>query len=346
MMRRDTNMVLPTDDRTREKKDQKPSLLSDFYIEFLGSLVPGLFVVVLGTMVLAWSGSVLCHSICGYVGAGVVAANTQSSAVPSPFSTQLAQWKDLGLGPYGNIGLLLVVAYILGSIFYRRDPKIPDYRSAQWIWDNTEEEADRRVLAAQPRKAGANTLTPGDVQFPYHFLREYLIGRGLTRLAAWVPWSGDRSDSWNRRTKMFMNVLKVRLQFLVPERCKDIVRNEAHVRMATSVWYGTRWLTAIAVIALAMTLIAIALVFARGGLADDNVWGIIGFDVFALIVALLVKVNVEKFIHYMRVREIVYVLETADFASRNGHQLHPEDFSIKSANERPQAAGNSSADPS
>jgi hypothetical protein len=304
-----------------ESTRRMTSMLTDFYIDFLGSLVPGLFAVVLAATALAWSADALCFSICIMKSAN---GTTADANVP-PLGTQISEWKDIPLGPHGNIGLLLVGAYVLGSIFYRQDPKIPDHKSARLIWrDPRLSKEDRQRLAVQPRSEDATDISENDAQFPYFFLREYLEGRGLNRLAKWVPWRGRDSKTWNKRTKMFINLLKIRLQFLVPERCKDIIRNEAHVRMATSVWYATRWLIVTSAIALVMVAAAVWILFGKP--MDHTLLSIIVFDIFVLSIALYMKFKIEKFIHYLRVREIVYVLETADFAARNNLKLYPEDF--------------------
>jgi hypothetical protein len=234
----------------------------------------------------------------------------------------LDDWRDLGFGPYGTSVIALVLSYVLGSIFYRQDPKIPDHRSARLIWHYTKSQEDRDRLAVQPRSKDAEDILPGDAQFPYYFLYEYLTGRGLNRLADWVPWKGKEESTWRYRTKMFINQLKIRLQFLVPEKCKDIVRNEAHVRLATSLWYATLWL-------IGVSIIGIILIIGGFIVSLSKLYyfaGVFGFDVLVLSLAMLIKLKIEKFIHYLRVREIVYVLETADFAQRNGYELHPEDF--------------------
>jgi len=300
-----------------ENKQRSISLLTDFYIDFLGSLVPGLFAVVIGIAVLAWSGSILCYSICISSQNG----SSQKLSVPT-IGEQIVKWKNFGLGPYGNIGLLLVASYVLGLVFYRQDPKKPDYKSARKIWNDPKLQPEDKVrLAVQPTSEHRKDIIEYDAQFPYFFLREYLEGRGLKHLAKWVPWSGRDKETWKYRTKMFINLLKIRLQYLVPERCKDIIRNEAHVRMATSVWYATNCLMVVTMVAFAMASIAVLIIG-----PDYSIFNVIIFDVLILVVAFYIRCKIEWFAHYLRVREIVYVLETADFATRHGLKLYPEDF--------------------
>ena len=303
-----------TGEDAEETYRRSSSFLTDFYIDFLGSLVPGLFAVVLATAVLLPSMLVLCH------GVGTICANGVAAS-PPPLSTRLAEWRDIGFGPYGNIGLLLVAAYILGSIFYRQDPKKPDVKSAIDVWQRTPEER-REELAVQNPLGPQRRPSADDVQFPYLFLREYLEARGLMHLAKWVPWRGADPETWGRRTKMFMNILKIRLQFLVPERCKEIIRNEAHVRMASSVWYAAGFLRFCASAGLVVVLFPVAL----KRLQFASVLEVLCVDVVVLLFAWFIKRKIQEFIHYQRVRETVYVLEIAHFAQESGFDLRPEDF--------------------
>lgn len=298
----------------KETRDSRGSGLIDFYVDFLGSLVPGLFAIILAVTALEVSMSAALFSL------AAPASTTAGQAKVLSFG----QWLDFGLGMYGNAGILLVAAYVLGSVFYRQDPKTPDYRSARHVWRSAKEE-DRGRLAVQPRNPEAHDIAEEDAQFPYFFLKEYLAGRGLGHLAQWVPWSGRDKDSWSRRTKMFINVLKIRLQYLVPERCKDIVRNEAHVRMATSVWYATNWILAAATLSF---LFAFAAFVNYPNKLSDTTVTALSYDILVLVFAHILKTKIEKFIHYLRVRETVYVLETADFASRTGCDLCAEDFGV------------------
>jgi hypothetical protein len=283
------------------------SLLMDFYVEFLGTLVPGLFALILTLIVLILSLFVLCRSI--YAGSTFIIS---LNAI------------NLGLGAYGVTGILLVIAYVLGSLFFRQDPKTPDSRGARHVYENAEDPDERKRLAVQPTSEGSNKIEPKDAQFPYYFLYEYLMSRGLDHLAKWVPWRGSNKETWKYRTKMFINMIKIRINFLVPEKCKEIVRNEAHVRMATSMWYATIWLTTICVLGFIMTFIAILITSVTR--FDDIMFLAVAVNILVFFFTLYIKRQIENFIHYLRVREIIYVLETAHFVSLNGYDLHPDEF--------------------
>jgi len=157
-------------------------------------------------------------------------------------------------------------------------------------------------------------------QFPYSHLYEYLTTRELHHLAAHVPWRGSDKEI-DARSKMFINVLKIRLQFHNQKRCGEIVRNEAHVRMMSSMWFAAKqleWVLGVLLVLMA----AVSLL--RGGRilppypAGETLLACL--LLLFLIAAQWLCGSILKFLHYQRVREIVYVLETAHTAWRAGQK--------------------------
>ena len=292
-------------------RDHRSFAFMDFYIDVLGCLVPGLFTAVLATSSLAIAGSVFIQFIA-------------APSVPSEPMTRFmffSQWLDFGLGPYGNLGLFVVAAFVLGSVFFRQDPKKPDFKSARRIWRKADPD-ERKKLAVHPVGENEPELRQGDAQFPYLFIRDYLEARGLRHLARWIPWKGSDPSTWSYRTKMYINILKIRLQYVVPDKCKEIVRNEANVRMATSVWYATKWIIWTVSGSIALLLAGMAVFH----IPFKSLTLPVGYDVIVFIFSFALQRNIEKFLHYLRVREIVYVLEAVDFAVRRGEEFFIEDF--------------------
>ena len=156
-----------------------------------------------------------------------------------------------------------------------------------------------------------------DVQFPYRFLSEYLRDRGLGRLADLVPWNGNDPGSHPRRTKGFINILKIRLHFVFPDRTGTIARNEAHVRLMSSLWYASRALAWIGLFGMTVVgvLIAVDVAGGRADLVRSRVAMAIP-SATVVILVLWMKTKIEGFLHYQRVREILYVLETAHLANQ------------------------------
>jgi hypothetical protein len=251
---------------TEESSGWPLRAIREFTIEFMGSLVPGAFFLMLIVPPLMTSGWALaCQLSCGLTVEG------------------LGQW----LGMLGDLSGAITVGFfvlslVVGQTLFRMDPKRPDEISARRIvrrhW--TQEDADNWVVKEERRSGSPPSLDRQpdgmgsvawwwrkqsrggrvarwargkwqgwfsaafmDVQFPYRYLPDYLERRSLGYLAQKVPWYGKPPDRRANRSKTFINVLKARLSFLFPERCGQIIRNEAEIRLAASVWFGARYAT-------------------------------------------------------------------------------------------------------
>lgn len=116
-----------------------------------------------------------------------------------------------------------------------------------------------------------------------------------------------------QRTKVFINALKLRIFIYFPDKYTPVARNEAHVRLNASSWYMASLLMRVALIVLC-------------GIAGFVVWQIVrsqrdAFSPFWIIpvaiplavflIAWWVRVTIERVLHYQRVREITFVLESA-----------------------------------
>ena len=307
------------DNEKKGEKDGKFSFINDFYIDFLGSLIPGLFVTTFSYFPIMWLSGIFVN-IAAPAKSGKLFDFNNIETIPFDFNL-------LKIDNFGVVWLIIVVAYVLGSMFYRQDPKKPDFYSARRIYKKTKSKEDKVRLAVQPQP-NKTKVSKEDVEFPYIFLYEYLKGRGLQHLADIIPWGNiDKKGGLNTksRTKMFINIIKIRLQFSIPEKCKDIIRNEAHVRFSTSIWYAARWLLKIALSPL--IIIVIISLLNHNIKLILNAAPVIYYNVLIILLALFIKYNVQRFIHYLRVREIVHVLETAYFAEQKGYNLNLCDIS-------------------
>lgn len=307
------------EDDKKGREGGKFSFINDFYIDFLGSLIPGLFVTTFSYFPIMWLSGIFVN-IANPVKSGKSFDLNNIEAISFDFNL-------LKIDNFGVVWLIFVVAYVLGSMFYRQDPKKPDFYSARRIYKKTKSKEDKERLAVQPQPNKAK-VSREDVEFPYIFLYKYLNGRGLQHLADIIPWGNTEKGgdlNTKNRTKMFINIIKIRLHFSIPEKCKDIIRNEAHVRFSTSIWYSAKWLLKIALSPLVI-IVVIALSNQNIELIL-NAAPVIYYNVLIVSLALFIIYNVQRFIHYLRVREIVHVLETAYFAEQNGYNLNLCDIS-------------------
>jgi hypothetical protein len=278
--------------------------LRDFLVDLFGSLVPGILFIFVGFVAIAWPARFVLQK---------VQAVTDSNRL-------MEQVYQFGSTFRFELAIFLVVAsYVAGHFLYRQDPKAPDRASYRRV-SKTFSDGDKRgwVVQALPDRPDDEV----DVQFPYRFLKEYLVERELHHLARLVPWSGTDEESYRKRTKSFINFLKIRLFFHFPDRGGQLTRNEAHVRLMSSIWYAARTLTWMALASMTIAVVA-AYLFSVPGVGWE--WGRLTGAVLSssvvLVLVLWARRVIERFLHYQRVREVLFVLETAFVAARERPEI-------------------------
>jgi hypothetical protein len=103
-----------------------------------------------------------------------------------------------------------------------------------------------------------------DVQYPYVYLKQFLNHRGLVELAKMVNWDGIDRGEVATRSKSFINNLKIRLFYYVPQRCGLVVRNEGHIRLMASVWFVCRSLAALVLVGMTMCVVRLLVIGTTG----------------------------------------------------------------------------------
>jgi len=311
----------------KKRNKAKPFNIDDFHIEFIGCLIPGIMFTVFATVIMA-----ACFESAMLLILGL--PNNESPGMAG------GAWRYLsnmttgnGFGIYGNLALLIAVSYAFGSILFRKEHNKPDYASAKAIWAKLDgKERARFDVRPRPdisakRNCGKvakvrDYLVEEDVQFPYHFLKEYLIGRGLDHLVEWVPWEGSDPKTYKYRTRMFIDNLKIRLRYLVPGRCKDITKNEAHSRMATSIWYACSLLLYFSFFSLCVSMFAyVRLYFLDNGYHQECVSLYVIINIIMCTSSMFMRRFVVTPIHNMRRFEVINVLEVANCAEMDGYKL-------------------------
>lgn len=227
-------------------------------------------------------------------------------------------------------------SYIIGSAFCRKDIKEPDTASAIQTYrksDDREKEGlafDFKNADGKPFKVvgGLYMQIKFRVDFPYSHLKRYLKTRNYTHLAEHIPWEGNENEKTvKQRSKMFINILKARIHRFAPKEMPEIEKNEAHIRLMNSLWYAAKTIRNITIPAL--TGVAGFYVL-RGLLAGDTLFSALKslfnadfafcqalFSAIQLLIAWYIRRSIKQYFHYMRVREIMFILEIADTVSRN-----------------------------
>lgn len=260
--------------------------LRELFIDFLGCLIPGLIVL----------------SILSLLFVGISILFLTNLEVPDKSSIQTAIYivdkvhNKLNLTFWVYVAII-ACSYSFGFLLFRQDPKKPDYASYIRIRNLVYGYNDWVI----PKDEG---LSPKEVQFPYSNLAEYLKHRGFDDLVDDIYWKDEK----NRRSKAFINKLKTRILFYFPDSTFEIIKNEAHIRFSSSMWYGMKFIIS----ALYVTLIIFLII-------DKN-----GHDVNLTIIAFLITVYiVTKFksvISNYKIKErdkiVSILIKLSDFLNR------------------------------
>ena len=225
--------------------------LRDFFLDFLACILPG---------------SIFLFAITLLVG-GVLFLFSMHIFALFTWSSENNQIIEYLVSSFSlNLWLILLFtffAYFTGHLLYRQTPKKPDYASFLRIRQKVINDKDDWVI-----ERGRGVLTQ-DVQFPYSNLKKYLESRGFIKLAPYIKWTPytkkDKIDSDDNgqdkknfediRSKTKINKAKIRIAFFYPENTINIIRNEAHIRLASSMWYAARYILTISYFVIALVII-------------------------------------------------------------------------------------------
>lgn len=324
------------------------SVVQKFYIEFMGSFIPGFVFLSLMTI----TGAFFCNVFFKFT----------FDKYFNELSSVLSNWYAVTFS--------LVFAYIVGAVLHRKTPKRPDRIASfrQYCMSNSKERehlavqysaeppfsflgfckyhikqqalknAANKVENQQPKTKATNgfgsqilnyilfnlfketyleAINP-NAGYPYPNLKNYLKHRKKDNLAKYVTWSEDKEDKekYDAKSKLAINDFKALImQFGSDKQQSGLARNEAHIRLLTSIWYGMLYLKRV--------LFLMTFVWLFGVLLQENLSPRISFINFhdfsySLIVGLLamitavswIKSGVESSLHYVRTREVVLILES------------------------------------
>jgi hypothetical protein len=212
----------------------------------------------------------------------------------------------------------------------------------QWyvhIWESTDvswlqEKISERKIARYPRP----------IEFPYGGLKEWFQNEGMAGLAQFVTWSEQDNGGKTRH----LDMMKIALEFTCPEQYSRLAQNEAHVRLVCSIWYATCY-------SISFSLIGIPVAVLANGLAVPPHSYCLAYPATLLVPVITLfglvwlKAKIEESLHYIRIREIVYVF--AHF--RCAREMYPQIMDVLAAQllemeggyrSKPDAAGQGSGE--
>jgi len=230
------------------------------------------------------------------------------SPLPDQVSIFSNTWFSTPVVLQGAAVVFVFVSLIAGIIFWQKDIRVPDVISFKKSTLKTTNEGPARQ---------DDDGSPAEVDYPYKYLKEYLEERGMNHLADLVPWSGNDESTHSKRSKQFINSLKVKLYLNYPESYNMISRNESHIRFMAALWYVGRSIFSLCFLGVFFGLSLIFINLSNG--AGNYLSAIISLcsAALTLVASVFLYRVIEQGLHYQRIREILYILE-ATYMTSNG----------------------------
>ena len=182
-----------------------------------------------------------------------------------------------------------------------------------------------------------------DCQFPYEHYDTYLLKRDeFTLFNHAIKWCKDKDS----RTKNALNTYKLKIQLKSKEVYNILVKNEAHIRMASSSYCVAKkvWWIAIFAMFIPLLLLPYELLFPLGEVFS-KIWEVFSKKPielielieliepakFAIVISLMpisifflsrfIIKSVTQFLHYQRLREIFFVLQVYDELEKQKNKI-------------------------
>lgn len=313
----------------------------EYLIDFLGGLVPGILFLVGNSLIIFPSLYALTISL-------KVKDNGESFLVyienilRSTQNTPSAVWLVTFL-------VLFFLAYTLGQLFYRRDPNEPDRKSFKRlkkkyllknsnckVMDRLKIRFNLKYDLSDEEKAGLQGEFAGDdweqCQFPYLYYDKYLERRGFEYLIPFVVWNDNvikrnTENGKSIRSKCWINLFKTRLMYYHADKCGTIFRNEAHIRMGSSTWYVSKFLSTFGLLGLVISMSSVLLSRYYTNQFNEFIQAISWYALPLIVPSMVAAFSfyfywrILRFLHYQRLREILIVLDTYYVAYRQNPNL-------------------------
>ncbi len=294
----------------------KASILLELYLEFFAIFIPG-FLLVVGLVALL-------------------------SFVPD-FFNYVKKIESVGIHHGYKFFFLLLTSYAVGAILHRQSPERPDEISTILIWKK--EKKEKNVTGAVSTKRywywchrpiffifpelclgfvkhidyklrrwyGKSNSGDYFIKYPYGCLRNYLTTHGLQHLLKYVPWCTYVQSSYIYRNRAIINEYKTIIKFCGPKTfIHELIRHESSIRMNTSLWHALKHLTRlwwiISVFVSGKFIVKNSLHSISNLLENPEFYKLIIW-IFILYVMLRVKNCIERSLHYLRLKEIVTILQ-------------------------------------
>lgn len=208
------------------------------------------------------------------------------------------------------LGIIVTLAYVVGHLFYHRDPQKPDQKSLKIQSKKpefpTKDIKDKVVRLREELVCSEHKEVEGS-----HPDEKEDIGRsGLCQICSLML--SEDSDPKHYVNKNLINLLKLHIKYHFPEKYRTIIINQAHIQLSSSLWYVSHALRIFCIIGFASVLVVVPTM--HDFKFDKSYLIYISFitpQIFVFLASEYMRTRIEKCLHDQRLREVRIILETA-----------------------------------
>lgn len=144
----------------------------------------------------------------------------------------------------------------------------------------------------------------------------YLKSRNIQWLTSTPQWSHHYKNSLKNvrpASKRIIESIKTRIRYFRPDKMRDILRLEAHIRLIGAIWYLTRILT---IVCMFMTIVcSLLLCFPfEGSINSEGIQSDVMQALYAnlglFVIFCFLSYSTVSVLHYLRLKEVHFILET------------------------------------
>ena len=335
-------------------------LIHEYVVDFFACLIPGIFTLLILYIIFVLTSNIVLTTI-----------DYDVSKLNKLFL--FCKEMTIQFAGFEKIICIIIFSYIIGFLLYRQDPDKPDKISAYYSWLNTPDDTRKysmydiiiknndhyfrkkyeyhglifammsaffgayyfkKVFDLSREEYNENNIK---IEFPYMKLKCFLCKNNNRELADFISWKiGDPIYSLYM-TKNFVNKIKIILFSYSNKLYNYICRNEAHVRLCTSLWFSCKYLiytftfSVLFILLTNFSFLGFVLFSKKYNFSEYwllyikrifDVSPCIFMLIFIFLLLIFILYKIIQFLNYMRIREIIYLLEAIRIAEKQyGYEL-------------------------
>ncbi len=292
-------------------------VIQKFWVQLFGGLVPGILFLFGASLTLIPATYLIFSLVSGVVPTSLMKfGDNFFNAIKN---TPPTIWIPV-------LGIIVTLAYVVGHLFFRRDPQNPDQKSFKYQFQKSEfptKDIEDRVERLRDELACSEQV---EIESIYPGGKEDIGRSGLCQICSLIL-SKDGPHK-HEGSKHFIKLLKLHIKYHFPQKYRRIILNEAQIQLSSSLWYVSHTLRVFSIIGFASVLIIVLIIhdlkFEKGNLSYIS---FILPQIFVFLASEHMRIRIEKSFHAQRLREVITILETATSALGESPRYNRPSFS-------------------